>query len=432
MYDHGDPMAKIVTRIMLIICSTVFVFCQSTSSNTVKIKTTDDGYELLLNEQRYFIKGAGIESHYKELAQYGGNSIRVWGVDQWEESFRLAEKYGFTVCAGMWLEQERQGFDYNDQKAVNAQFERLKVSIQQYKDHPALLMWGVGNELDLNYTNKNVWHAVEQIAAYIHRVDGNHPTMTATAFVEKEEVDLIKAKCPHIDILCINAYAGLPVVAEFVREFGWNKPYILGEWGTMGHWEVTQTSWNEPIELNSHKKALLYKKGYEEYILTDPHCLGGYVFFWGAKQERTPTWYGMFLPTGEKTESVDVVCKLWRGQLPENRSPVLDSLRIDGKNAYANLMVKPASNHTAQVWVHDPDQDALQIKWEILHETTDKRIGGDEEEKPLPVSGLQCEQKYDTFYFRAPEKEGPYRLFAYIYDQYGSAAHANIPFYVIK
>ena len=41
--------------------------------------------------------------------------------------------------------------------------------------------------------------------------------------------------------------------------------------------------------------------------------VGNYVFLWGQKQERTPTWYGLFTPEGEATESVDVMTYLWTG-----------------------------------------------------------------------------------------------------------------------
>ncbi len=408
----------------------VILSCNAPKTQKVEIKKTDAGHQLFRNEEPYYIRGAGIEAHYDMLAEYGGNSIRTWGINQWEEAFRKAEKYGFTVCAGMWLDQEQQGFDYNDVEAVNRQFEKFKEPIRKYKDHPALLMWGIGNELDLNYTNINVWNAVEQVARFIHEVDGNHPTMTATAFIEKEEVELIQQRCPHIDILGVNAYAGLPVLSEFLKNFGWTKPYVLGEWGTFGHWEVGTTLWNEPIEFTSSEKAALYLNEYQNHIITDPNCVGAYVFFWGAKQERTPTWYSLFLPDGAKTESVDVLHYLWKEHWPANRAPFLDSLRIDGMSAHSSVTFAPNTPHRADVWTTDPEDDSLKIVWEILHETTDKRTGGEEEQKPPAVNGLVIQHQANTLTFRAPGGEGPYRLFVYVYDLNGGAAHANIPFYV--
>ena len=86
----------------------------------------------------------------------------------------------------------------------------------------------------------------------------------------------------------------------------------------------------------------------------------------------------------------------------------------------------------AKVWLRDPDNDSLIVRWEILHETTDKRSGGDEEEKPAAVSGWDIKQSGSSLFFKAPGGEGPYRLFVYAYDQKGSAAHANIPFYLTE
>ena len=33
---------------------------------------------------------------------------------------------------------------------VKKQFEEAKAAVLKYKDHPALLMWGVGNEMGMN------------------------------------------------------------------------------------------------------------------------------------------------------------------------------------------------------------------------------------------------------------------------------------------
>ena len=50
------------------------------------------------------------------------------------------------------------------------------------KDHPALLMWAVGNEVDLFYKNFRVWNAVEDISKMIKKHDSNHPIMTVTGY----------------------------------------------------------------------------------------------------------------------------------------------------------------------------------------------------------------------------------------------------------
>lgn len=416
---------------LILIAVLLFVTaCNSGKIHKVEVQKTDGGYQLLRDGKPYFIKGAGIEDHYEELANAGGNSIRTWGIDQWEEAFAMAEKYNFTVCAGLWLEQERQGFNYDDADAVALQLENFKDAIIRNKDHPNLLMWNVGNELDLNYTNPAVWDAVQQLAAYIHNVDGNHPVTTTTAFIEKDEVDYIKERCPDIDILCINAYGGLPMVSQFLNNFGWGKAYLLGEWGTFGHWEVPKTSWGEPIEFTSKEKADLYQQEYNDYILSDPNCLGGYVFFWGAKQERTPTWYGMFLQNGAKTQAIDVMYHLWKGKWPTDRAPVLDSLHLDGKNAYQSVTIQRNTLHKVKGWITDPENGPLTIQWEILHETTDKRTGGDEENKPPAADCTFIERTDNSLIFSSPSQTGAYRLFVYVYDENGNAAHANIPFFV--
>lgn len=423
-------MIRIISAVIILL--TVFVGCanETSISNKVEIVKTDTGYQLVRNGEPFYIKGAGGTGDLKMLAEYGGNSIRTWGVDQWDETFEQAEKYGLTVFAGLWLDQERQGFDYSDSVAVNKQFQSFKEAILKYKDHPSLLMWGIGNELDLNYSNKKVWDAVEQVASYIKEVDGKHPITTTTAFIEQEEVDLIKAKCPSIDLLSINAYAGVPAISKFLNDFGWDGPYIVAEWGTFGHWEVPNTKWNEPIEFTSSVKAELYDKTYRDHILTDPNCIGAYTFLWGAKQEKTPTWYGMFLPSGEKTEAIDVIHNLFKGEFPENRTPSLDSLTINGANPYTSVILEPGSTNEAIVYTADPENDQLKIVWELLEETTDKRMGGDEENKPNAVSNFIVNSDGAKITFKAPSKKGPYRLFVYVYDQKGSGAHANIPFYV--
>src|SRR5690606_40102511 len=61
-----------------------------------------------------------------------------------------------TVMLGLRMGHERHGFDYDDEVAVREQKESIRAQVLKYKDHPALLTWGLGNEVDLMYTNTNV------------------------------------------------------------------------------------------------------------------------------------------------------------------------------------------------------------------------------------------------------------------------------------
>ena len=47
----------------------------------VKVVKQTDGWQLLRDGKPYYINGAGGDGPLKMLAQYGGNSSRVWGVD---------------------------------------------------------------------------------------------------------------------------------------------------------------------------------------------------------------------------------------------------------------------------------------------------------------------------------------------------------------
>ncbi len=72
---------------------------------------------------------------------------------------------------------------------------------------------------------------------------------------------------------------------------------MVTEWGATGHWEVNSTPWGAPIETHSSTKADLVQWNDTTWQLDSQkeNCVGSYVFLWGQKQERTPTWYGMFL-----------------------------------------------------------------------------------------------------------------------------------------
>lgn len=400
----------------------------------VEVRMVDSSYQLFREGKPYFIKGAGGSTYLSRIAAYGGNSIRTWGSRDGQRILDSAHKYGLTVLMGLSVTPERHHFNYDDTSAVRKQFDRVKVEVLKYKDHPALLAWGIGNELNLQYKNPTVWNAVNDIAKMIHDVDPAHPASTVLAGINKREVDYIKAQCPDIDILSINTYGGLASLPRQVQAVGWQGPYMVTEWGPTGHWEGLQTAWKQPIEETSSEKAAVYKSRYEYSVERDKEkCLGSYVFLWGQKQERTPTWYGLFTEKGEESEVMDVMHYLWTGSWPINQAPHIYSLQIEKQKAADNVYLRPASTYTALAVVTDPDNDKLTYRWELLPEPTKVGEGGDFEERP---KGIENALLYNTgngkVTLKTPEKEGGYRIFVYATDGNNNVATANIPFYIRK
>lgn len=399
----------------------------------VEIRRVGDGYQLIRNGQPYFVNGAGGSAYPARIAAYGGNSIRTWGTRDAQRVLDSAQKYGLTVLMGLDVARERHGFNYDDTAAVRKQLEKIRKDVIKYKDHPALLGWGIGNELNLQYKNPKVWDAVNEISKMIHELDKNHFTTTVLAGVNKNLVDHIKARTSDIDLLCINTYGGLASLPRTLEQSGWTGPYMVTEWGPTGHWESLQTEWKSPIEETSSEKAAVYKSRYEYSVERDRgKCLGSYVFLWGQKQERTPTWYGLFTERGEESEVVDVMQYLWSGTWPANKAPHLYSLQLDKRKAIDNIYLKPGTRYEAVVDAVDPDRDPLTYRWEIMPEPTQLSEGGDFEARPKSIEGLLLNATGGKATIKTPDTEGAYRIFVYVTDGHNNVATANIPFYVKK
>jgi hypothetical protein len=402
----------------------------------VEVRKTSEGYRLYVDQQPFYIKGAGLEfGNQEKLAEHGGNSFRTWrtenGQDSGQKVLDRALKNGLFVTMGLEIARERHGFDYNDPAAVAKQLAEVKAEVLKYKDHPALLMWGIGNELNLNAKNPKVWDAVNEISKMIHQVDPNHPTTTMLAGIGKDLVRQIKAQASDLDVLGIQMYADIINLPRYLKESEWTGPYVVTEWGATGHWEVGKTAWGAPLENDSTTKADFYLKRYQAVIQPDKQqCLGSYVFLWGQKQERTPTWYGVFLESGEETAAVDVMHYIWNGAWPANRSPRLEGLWLDGKTAAQSVRLKAGQPYPIKVLSSDPDQDRLTYRWEVMAESTDLKTGGDFENKPETFKGLVKKATKSETTLKAPAKPGAYRLFIYVFDGKRHAAHANLPFQV--
>lgn len=420
------------TALLCFMCAMTF-----SASAAVSIDQLDNGdYQLIADKKPYVVNGVGGTKHLEILKELGGNTIRTWGIEELEQKIEgkllldYAESIGIKVVVGLWLGHERHGFDYNKYEQLMKQRDDIRRAVKKYRNHPALLIWGLGNEMEGPQGSANeiiIWEELNQLAKIIKKEDSDHPIMTIVAGIGGDKVSRIKEHYPEIDILGVNAYASAAGVSEGLLSQGWDKPFMLTEFGPLGHWEVAKAPWGAPIEPTSQNKASDYYVTHKRTMTeSNGQCIGSFAFLWDFKQEMTETWYGMFLKTGERLGSVDAMSYAWTGSFPENRAPKL--LSIDSP-AYLQY-IEAGSEQKASVTVTDPEGDPLKYRWVVIAETSDSRVGGDAEKAPPEFPKLTRMSKGSEINFTAPSKSGPYRLFVFVTDSSNGAATANFPFYV--
>lgn len=384
------------------------------------------GAEILVDGRAFIPLGASGETRFAELKALGANAVRTYGQEP-GEILDAAQRAGLKVIVGFWLGHPRLGFDYADRAAVAAQLDALRQMVERYRSHPALLMWGIGNEVEVDLPPEEaaaVWPAIEEAARLVKSLDGQHPTMAALAEVGQDKAGLVKRNAPSIDVLGINGYGdGLLTATARARAQGWSGPVILTELGALGHWDAPKTPWGAPVEPTSTEKASRVRR----YLMAAKKAgVGAMPFLWGQKQEVTPTFYSLFTRTGEWTEAVEVMADVWGGAVPgaPNRAPRILALTLGGPARFGvdgQAVVRLAAT--------DPDGDPLKAEWQIMAETTVRSAGGDPE--PVPPAfpeGVHEPAPTGARIFGLPP--GRYRVFVVLRDGRGAAATGNVPFEV--
>ncbi len=390
----------------------------------------DGGWKLYVNDELFFVKGAGGQKHLDELKAAGGNAIRTWSTDFAGKVLDDAHERGLKVCLGLWMGQERHRFDYTDRKAVERQLNKLRAAVNQFKNHPALLMWCCGIEVEWGpATNPPVYQAINEVARMVHEEDPHHPTTTAFADIGSNSVKAAMAAqyCPDLDILGINSYGGLPSMADRLRDVGWVRPYMIMEFGPKGQWEVEQTSWGAEIEQMPLEKASFYLTSYLKSVSSSENwCLGSFVFSWDAKFECTPTWYSMHLLDGSKVNTVDTMWSAWSKIAPPNRCPQITAIESPLKH----VKVHPSKHLDLKVTAIDPDGDSIRVEWVLMSEQKSKGSDGVVSTSLKPIEGRIKDPKAAKTQIQTPRGKGAYRVFCYVYDDRGGASTANMPFFV--
>ncbi len=125
---------------------------------------------------------AAYRRDFKILCQAGVNTITGWDLDKAfaqdkfdELTLDAAQQYGIGVVMPMYMPPDR---DYTDPGLLGYVLNETVGKVQRFKDHPALRMWGVGNEVlmvmppEMHASFLQVYLNVIDL---IHQIDPNHP-----------------------------------------------------------------------------------------------------------------------------------------------------------------------------------------------------------------------------------------------------------------
>lgn len=371
-------------------------------------------------------QGAAFEGDRASLARLAAAGAKVVRVYRQSDAWVLneAQRLGLGVIMGLWVEHPRHGFDYADAKAVRAQETALLDFVARHRGHPALLAWGVGNEVETGAADPlPLWREVDRLAGRVRRLDPAHPTMMVVADTGMDAFRTLAGCCPNVDLLGINVYAGAVFdLPQRLRDAGIAKPVVVAELGPLGQWQAGRKPWGAPVELTSTEKAHFFATALA-FLKDQPQIRGAFPFLWGAKQEQTATWHGLLLADGSATAMTDALAAAW-GRPVTKPAPVIRGIGI-GADEFA-----PGAEISAGVDAVAHDGAALGTEWTVHAEATDLRKGGDAEAPPPRIDLRVLHADAATVRFVAPAAPGAYRLFITVRDRDGKAATANLPFRV--
>jgi hypothetical protein len=391
---------------------------------SVKVVKTAAGWRLFRGGQPYFIKGAAGDGPKDELARAGGNSIRTWGIDgDTPRVLDEAQRLGLTVTLGIWLGHKKNGFNYRDATSVRRQLDEARKNVLRYKDHPALLLWGLGNEMEVGDDSPELWAAIDELARMVHELDPRHPVMTVVAEIGGGKLETLERRCPSVDIIGINSYGGGPSLLERYRRAGGSRPYVITEYGPPGTWEIARNAFGAVEELTSTEKARFYRAVYEKSVLAGRDlCLGSYAFAWGHKIEATATWFGLFLAGGGRLAGVDALTELWSGRPPAHRCPEMRSLSIEGPDQVAAGAVVRALVD-ARALTGEP----LTFDWSLQLEQADYGVQDVSARSTASFPEAIERNGGSQVLVRMPLGGGTYRLYCIVRDRRGGAGVGSVP-----
>jgi hypothetical protein len=388
------------------------------------------------------IKGVCGDSDLERLSTLGVNTVRGYTIGEPKEMIKKldhARSLGMKMIVSEWMPHQGENknkegnlWDFDYTPKADQMVESLIKRVEGIGDHPAILMWGLGNEVHLDEPYLRV---VNRMSEEIHKRFPHHLTSLTMINANPEQIEKIKKFAPDLDVLGIQSYSrGAVRGAIKSAEKNWGKPFYVSEFNANGPWNYGKTAWGVPMDEPVTRKVNDLKDCYLA-IDESPLCVGGTVFVWGhyAVDDR-PTYFSLLLhpnPAGPKdgsfddmmmTPQADVMVERFTGQpIKGNRAPAISKLEFEG--GAKSLVTKPGEPMNVRFAAEDSNGDVVKFVTWILKSKV---------KKTTPIAGPFPQSSPEHVIVNAPTTPGEYLVMVYAKDENGGASATVLPFKVEK
>ncbi|MGA5127016.1 discoidin domain-containing protein [Streptomyces pseudogriseolus] len=401
------------------------------ATGAVEVTGSQGNWQLTVGGQPYTVKGltwgpaiADAPKYLPDVKSMGVNTIRTWGTDGGTKPLLdSAAANGLKVVNGFWLQPgggPGSGGCVNyvtDTTYKNTMLTEFTKWVEAYRNHPATLMWNVGNESVLGLQNcysgaeleaqRNAYTGfVNDVAKRIHSIDPDHPVTSTDAWTGAWPY--YQRNAPDLDLYSMNSYGDICGVREDWEQGGYTKPYLITEGGPAGEWEVPDDANGVPDEPTDVQKAEGYTKAWNCVTGHRGVALGATLFHYGTEHDFGGIWFNL-LPDGLKRLSYYAVKRAYTGTAGnDNTPPVVSALAVSPASS------APAGGEfTVRADVRDPDGDPITYRIFLsgTYANGDKRL----------VEASWRSTGNGTFAVRAPEKLGVWKVYLQAEDGRGNA-----------
>lgn len=408
---------QILSLVITLIYFSNLVYAQTS------IQKTNNQWQLLVDGKPYEIKGItfgpaddveNYDKHFKDLQYLGVNTIRTWATGKNSKAlFDAAHKHNIKVMAGIWMRHGRPGmedddtFNYlKDEKGKQDQYDNAINFVKKYKDHPAVLTWGIGNEVYLNIATDQEKLAysklLEKICSEIKKIDPNHPISSVEAWTFG--MDWWNKHVPSVDIYGLNSYgAGANYLQGELDKRKIDKPYIITEFGVTGEWDIKAKKNGIKIEPSDKQKYDAIAKGYQDWIASKPNNLGVFVFHYSDENNHLAPWLLTHYKSSKRPQYW-AVRKAFSGKEPENKIPVIEKFEL------------PEKPYKSGTWVpvtfkaSDKENEKLTVSFSYNHRKGSRK----RRDQILPL--VSKGNLKDGFQIMLPKVDGAIKIYAEVKD----------------